>query len=309
MSPTLDRWSQGLYILSCRGGWIDPRRPRANGRLQYRGSHAEVWDNMKAGEMSMFMRLLLNLGLTNPSERTSRNLGLMLLAAKHGIEDTVYTPRDQKVAFVKEIKAQLQQWRVASPQPRVWLKTLPATPQVLLLEYPELYAAVYETGPPVEPPWDELEWARLTTATACRSERSIASMASMGSFRQGPAVIQSQLKSMQAQMLQMQLAQQRGIADAPRFGFGKTRSCSSMTLDNGARLTFNVNEPHNLGQEDQQGEAGHVLPPQVLPPEVAPTPPVTQTLNFTGDPPPKQRRFRKGRSPIILDTRTLASVL
>ena len=114
---------------------------------------------------------------------------------------------------------------------------------------------------------------------------------------------------MQAQMLQMQLAQQRGIADAPRFRFGESRSSSSMTLDNGARLTFNVNEPGNLGQEDQQGEAGQVLPPQVLPPEVAPTPPVTQTFNFTGDPPHKQRRFRKGRSPIILDTRTLASVL
>ena len=108
MSTTLDRWSQGLYILSCRGGWIDPRRPRANGRLQYRGSHAEVWDNIKAGEMSMFMRLLLNLGLTNPSERTSRTLGSLLLAARQGIEETVYTPREQKVAFVKEIKTQLQ---------------------------------------------------------------------------------------------------------------------------------------------------------------------------------------------------------
>ena len=186
-----------------------------------------MWTQIQQGNRLACLRFAIELGLRHPSEPTARNLSLCLLAAEHGVAVVHDMPRANKIAFITETKNELAKLRLSSLPPNIWISKLLATPEEFHIHYPLVYESVYTSAPPGVPPWNNADWALLTSTTNCRKERGTSAAAS-ATFAPAVACMQeiNVLKDMMRDM------RNGGVGNRLRF------DQSPMTLSNGALLTF-----------------------------------------------------------------------
>ena len=186
-----------------------------------------MWTQIQQGNRLACLRFAIELGLRHPSEPTARNLSLCLLAAEHGVAVVHEMPRANKIAVINETKNDLAKLRLTVLPPKIWISKLLATPEEFRIHYPHVYESVYTSGPPGVPPWNNADWALLTSTSNCRKEKGTSAAAS-ASFAPTVACMQ-EIKDFKDMMRDIRNG---GVGN--RFRFDQ----SPMTLSNGALLTF-----------------------------------------------------------------------
>ena len=144
--------------------------------------HIEVWECMRQGDNVSCFRFLAKMGLNTPSEPTKRNLGLAILAVTYPVDDVLYMPRANKVAFAETTYTAFLRTRALCPPARYQLVKLFPTVQEFRAHCPEWFVELYEKEQPAAAPWPMETWSRLISSAFCRKERGTADLRASGSF-------------------------------------------------------------------------------------------------------------------------------
>jgi len=141
----------------------------------------KVWSYVSdSANGDVMVKFAVALGLRRASEHTKKALALAVLIGTEGLENVQRCPKKHRQLFAKTMKPLIKRYSVEAGDPNAWIQILPETPDKLKASHPELFADVYQSGPPVAPPFPINSWRLLCQETPCRDVKGFSEHLNFG---------------------------------------------------------------------------------------------------------------------------------
>lgn len=130
---------------------------------------ASVWGAVADGDMKGFVAYLVQLGLRNPAEPTSKVAALVFLLGNEGYEKAALHDSDARLSTIRIFKQMLRSQTKFALPPLEFVAVLPELPQALQRSHKLLYESLPE--PPGACPFTDMQLEALKASTRMRSLR------------------------------------------------------------------------------------------------------------------------------------------